>query len=322
MKRAYLRAAALTLALLTSSALLMSLLEPTRGFFSWLWWAVVTTTTVGYGDISPETAVGRTVAAFNMVLGIGLLGFISGEVASTLVDNQRRKERGLVDAKAKNHIIFYGWNQRSKAVLAELRGDTRNKKTPVVILSKLQESPVDDPHCEFVRGDGDEESLHKAGIARAQTIIFFGDDTLDPQARDGQVIVGALSAVCLNQDIYSVAELSSKHNIDHCRRAGVDEIVVANVLGSHLLASAAMDHGVSRVVRELVSNQYGSDLHSWSSTAFGGRTFIDVLMEIKTKHNSIAVAVQRGSETHTNPAADFVLEQGDDIVVVKGRRPS
>ena len=122
----------------------------------------------------------------------------------------------------------------------------------------------------------------------------------------------------MDKDIYSVAELSSKHSIDHCRRAGVDEVVVANVLGSHLLASAAMGHGVSRVVRELLSNQYGSDLHRWSA-AFGGRTFIDILAEIKTEHNSVAVAVQRGEQTHTNLAADFVLEQGDNIVV-KGRR--
>ena len=322
MKRAYLRAAALALVLLGSSALLMSLLEPSRGYFSWLWWAVVTTTTVGYGDISPETALGRTVAAFNMVLGIGLLGFISGEVASTLVDNQRRKERGLVDATAEKHVIFCGWNQRSPAVLAELRGDTRKPKTPVVILSKLEENPVSDPHCEFVRGDGDEDSLRKAGIERARTIIFFGDDTLDAQARDGQIIISALSADSLNPNIYSVAELSSKRNLDHCRRAGVDEIVVASVLGSHLLASAAMDHGVSRVVRELLSNQYGSDLHQWSTTSFTGQTFLDVLTELKVKHNSIAIAVQRGAQTYTNPAADFALKKGDDIIVVKGRRPS
>lgn len=38
-----------------------------------VWWAVVTTTTVGYGDYTPVTAPGRVIAAVVMVVGIGLI---------------------------------------------------------------------------------------------------------------------------------------------------------------------------------------------------------------------------------------------------------
>ena len=54
---------------------LMYLIEgPENGFTSiprGLYWAVVTMTTVGYGDISPQTNVGQAIAAFIMILGYG-----------------------------------------------------------------------------------------------------------------------------------------------------------------------------------------------------------------------------------------------------------
>lgn len=47
-----------------------------------LWWSVVTTTTVGYGDISPVTEGGRIIAAFLMISGIGLIGTFTANLAN------------------------------------------------------------------------------------------------------------------------------------------------------------------------------------------------------------------------------------------------
>ncbi len=47
-----------------------------------LWWAFVTATTVGYGDISPATPGGRLIALVLMTVGIGLIGLITGSVAT------------------------------------------------------------------------------------------------------------------------------------------------------------------------------------------------------------------------------------------------
>ena len=49
-----------------------------------LWWAVVTVTTVGYGDIVPGSTAGRIVAFFVMVSGIALFGAVAGNVAALL----------------------------------------------------------------------------------------------------------------------------------------------------------------------------------------------------------------------------------------------
>lgn len=47
-----------------------------------IWWAVVTATTVGYGDISPSTGWGRVLAVVLMMVGIGTLGMITGSIAT------------------------------------------------------------------------------------------------------------------------------------------------------------------------------------------------------------------------------------------------
>ncbi len=47
-----------------------------------LWWSIVTCTTVGYGDISPATSIGRVVAVILMIFGIGLIGMLTGAITT------------------------------------------------------------------------------------------------------------------------------------------------------------------------------------------------------------------------------------------------
>jgi voltage-gated potassium channel len=65
---------------------------------SGLWWAVQTTTTVGYGDNVPENVPGRLVAAFVMLFGIGFLTVITAAITSTFVARTRLEEKKLNSA--------------------------------------------------------------------------------------------------------------------------------------------------------------------------------------------------------------------------------
>ena len=50
-----------------------------------IWWALVTITTVGYGDITPVTTLGRVVASSLMLLGLGLIATITAIVSSKFI---------------------------------------------------------------------------------------------------------------------------------------------------------------------------------------------------------------------------------------------
>lgn len=62
-----------------------------------LWWAVVTITTVGYGDVAPVSVTGRLIAVTVMVAGIALLGTITASLASWFLDRVASAE---VEAQA------------------------------------------------------------------------------------------------------------------------------------------------------------------------------------------------------------------------------
>lgn len=56
-----------------------------------LWWAYVTVTTVGYGDMYPVTTLGRIIAAILMTAGVGMFGTFTAWVSSWFIEHRRDK---------------------------------------------------------------------------------------------------------------------------------------------------------------------------------------------------------------------------------------
>ncbi len=86
-----------TIAVTLASGVLMWLLDneefPNLGLA--LWWAVQTVTTVGYGDITPHEPVGRVIATFVMLSGIGFLTVITASITAVFIESARRRlDRG------------------------------------------------------------------------------------------------------------------------------------------------------------------------------------------------------------------------------------
>ncbi|KRO18156.1 ion channel [Lacticaseibacillus saniviri] len=76
----------LSAVLILVSAAVYSLTENV-GYADALWWAVVTATTVGYGDISPHTVLGRIAAVVLMVNGIGIISALTSAITTYLADD-------------------------------------------------------------------------------------------------------------------------------------------------------------------------------------------------------------------------------------------
>ena len=86
-----------------------------------LWWAIVTMTTIGYGDVFPITLVGKIVCSTMALLGIGLVAMPTGIISAGFLEkvNERKKES---DEKAKvsdKHSQSHDDNDTQKAVATD-----------------------------------------------------------------------------------------------------------------------------------------------------------------------------------------------------------
>ncbi|MEM7585600.1 MAG: cag pathogenicity island protein Cag26, partial [Acidobacteriota bacterium] len=188
---------------------------------------------------------------------------------------------------------------------------------PIVLLAEIDAKPVDDDKLFFIHGEVNEENLERANISAAATVIILGNDDLEPGARDARVVLSTLTAEGMSRDAYTVVELVHEANRRHCQRAHADEIIVGNEFSSRLIASAAVDHGISKVFSELLSVTYGNDLKQVPVPAsLVGQSFFDVMTELKRTDGSIVLAVQRGREVITNPPNDYPVESSDHLIVV------
>jgi len=107
-----------TLLLILGGAAALEVVEPQTvhgGYFDGVWWAVVTASTVGYGDIAPSTPAGRLIAIVLMLAGIGMISTFSATITSYFVGQQEALELREI----RDRLI------RMEAIMAELRDGER-----------------------------------------------------------------------------------------------------------------------------------------------------------------------------------------------------
>lgn len=318
------RALIVLLIVLMGGSAMLCYFEDTLGFFDAVWWSVVTMTTVGYGDISPESPGGRMVAILVMLCGIGLLGFVTATLAGIFIENRLLEKKGMQQTRIVNHFIICGWNFRGRTILLEMKADPKCKNIPIVVIADVNEILEQGNQLIFIKGQVDKETLDKANAKSASAAIVLSDDNLDTYARDAKAILDTMTLKTHFTDLYTCVELMDPANMEHCRLAKADEIIVAGELSTNLLVQAALDHGITRLVSELVSNRYGHDLYKLKCPHYlVGKSFLRVMCDLKEKHNIICIGIedQSGKTLRANPDKDQILKADDFLMVISWDRP-
>jgi voltage-gated potassium channel len=230
-----------------------------------LWWAIVTLTTVGYGDISPVTPVGQAIGASLMVAGMFTLALFAGVVGHTLLNTMLSvREEQFRMSTTMHHVIVCGWDPGARMLLDAILSEVDTDRQELVIFAP-GERPRDVPlEYRWVSGDPTKESeLPKARPDQAHTVLVVGNRDKSPQDADARTLLTlftirrymqrAATAQQRRRPLYLIAEVLDAENVEHARAAGADEVIETTRLGFSMLAHAIVQRGTGDVLSRITA---------------------------------------------------------------------
>jgi len=296
-----------------------------------IWWSLVTVTTVGFGDITPVTLLGRIVGGVLMIGGMFTLALFAGIVGSSLVTGMLsiREEQFRMGDYA-NHLVVCGYNSSSHLLLRALQQELDVSETQVVFFANRERPRELPPEFLWVQGDPTKESeMDKVRLTHADAVIVSGARDVAPQVADSVTILTVFTIRSfLNHQadivserrcaIYVVAEILDSENVGHAQVAGADEVIETRRIGSSMVAHAIAHHGtattMSRVLVEGAhANIYIGQLpeNPPAPIAFGE---LLVAMQL-SKQGGLVIGVRMPSgEDAINPPKDLVIEPGARLI--------
>lgn len=168
-----------------------------------MWWAVVTLTTTGYGDVVPVTVGGRIIGSMLMIAGIAVLALMTGVLATGFAQEERRREYLRVWEQVARVPLFASLGV---VTLSEIVGKLRTRYYPPRIVVVRRGDPGDSMF--FISSGEVEVRLPNGGSVRLGEGAFFGEMALlDRQPRSASVATTQPTTllVLYASDFYEIA---------------------------------------------------------------------------------------------------------------------
>ncbi|TDF34889.1 two pore domain potassium channel family protein [Alteromonadaceae bacterium M269] len=286
-----------------------------------MYWMVVTTSTVGYGDLSPTTLSGKYVASlFIIPVGLSIFALVIGRIAAFISFQWRKGVLGLKNLHVSDHILVIGWNQERTINLLNLLLKEREQsveKADIVLCVRVDiENPMPDK-IEFVKVSSfnKDTDMDRACVSEASVIIMDNPE-------DDLTMTTALYCSKRNPDGHLLAYFNDECLVDllqsHCPNVECTPSVAVE-----MLAKSAFDPGSSILHYDLLTLAEGEAQYSVSIPENTNDCSVKSLFDgLKRNYNATLIGCNSGENTriNLNPDWSLVLKPKDKIYYIASSR--
>jgi len=290
--------------------------SPIDTLYEAVYWAIVTISTVGYGDITPVTSEGRFVAVIVITAGIAVLAFTTSLFVSAFTEKlEEIKEIKTIEniTKLKKFYLICGYENVAKEVAKKLSNSGENI---IVLDEELQrvEDAKNDGYISLHYNPGNIASYEKLNIDMTKQL----KGVLCLRESDVENVYAALTIRSLNKDVMILSLLNNDANRNKLEFVGINKIVYPQELVGLITKELVGKPVAFEVIHELRSENSDVIVDEIGITQRIVENFPTVA-HLNNKHYSIVllgVYKHNKDHFHFNPLESTLLEIGDYLLVI------
>lgn len=293
-----------------------SALVASQDFFYWL---VVTASTVGYGDLSPQSTAGKYIVGLYIIpFGLGLFAMVIGRVAAFSVGQWKKGIRGLRMLNVDNHILVIGWNdQRTLHLLRLLEQEARlhQQRKIVLCVTAEIENPMPD-QIQFCRVDSfkSDQDMARVAVDKASCIIVNTPS-------DDLSMTTTLFCYSKNPNAHHIVYFSDD-SLSPLLKSHCPNIECMPSIAVEMQAKAAMDPGSSALHQELLDASSGMTQYSAEYPSNCAEiAVLPVFNYLKQRHNATLIGLSQDRKAiQINPPLQQAIRPGDTFYYIAETR--